>query len=155
MSRRARRQQRGRRGSHVVLNIVSLIDIFAILVFYLLVDSLVASPLPVPAGLRLPTASAETLPVPGITIVIGTEQLLVDAKPVQSTALLRAGDSAGLRAALAQAPRGADGRHGEISVLADRRIPYRVLREVMNACGASDAAEVSLAVVERLPGGGA
>ncbi|HSW13141.1 MAG TPA: biopolymer transporter ExbD [Solimonas sp.] len=152
MNRRERRRKRAPRSS-VVLNIVSLIDIFAILVFYLLVDSLVVEPIELPPQLKLPAAAVESMPAPGLTLVVGTTQVLLDAHLVQGTEQLRSGDSAALRAALAQARR--EGRSGEIRILADRRIPYRLLREVMNACSEGATAQVSLAVLDRLPGSGA
>ena len=42
----------------------------------------------------------------------------------------------------------------EINILADRSIPFRVLRKVMAICGEARFARISLAVVEKRPGAG-
>ncbi|AXQ31607.1 biopolymer transporter ExbD [Solimonas sp. K1W22B-7] len=131
-----------------------MIDVFAVLVFFLLVNALVVQVIPTPPALQLPAAAIAPEPRPGIAITVGTEEVRLGERVVQSTAQLLRGDSKALRAALAQLPMANDKDRGEINILADKRVSYRALREVMNACSDSRYAQVSLAVADK-PGGGA
>jgi len=82
--------------------------------------------------------------------VVGHEQLLVDQQVVMATADLRRhgrAHLAPLTAALQQAI-GSSTTPGEVNILADRRIPYHVLKQVMAACAATSNSRISLAVVE-------
>jgi len=81
--RRLRRDLRGlRSGGAVVLNIVSLIDVFAILVFYLLVNALNAETVPVPPALKLPDSQARAVPKPSVAISISEQEIRLDGRLV-------------------------------------------------------------------------
>ena len=154
--RRLRRDQRSlRSGGAAVLNIVSLIDVFAILVFYLLVNALNVETLPVPSVLKLPDSAARAAPVATLAISISEQEIRLDGKLVSrldSPAAMRALQTA-LQAASASATADA-----EINIVADKRLPFRVLKQVMSACAEARYAHVSLAVVEKAaarPAGGA
>jgi biopolymer transport protein ExbD len=153
---RQRRQDREvrARSRRAVINLVSMIDVFAVLVFFLLVNALVVQVIPTPPSLQLPAAAIEPEPHAVVAITVGTEEVRLGENVVQGTAELLRGDSKGLRAALAQLPAEANGLRSEINILADKRVSYRALREVMNACGANRHSQVSLAVAERSEGGG-
>ena len=153
---RQRRQDREvrARSRRTVINLVSMIDVFAVLVFFLLVNALVVQVIPTPPSLQLPAAAIDPEPSAVVAITVGTEEVRLGENVVQRTAELLRGDSKGLRAALAQLPAEANGLRSEINILADKRVSYRALREVMNACGANRHAQVSLAVAERSQGGG-
>lgn len=152
-----------RRGGAAVLNIVSLIDVFAILVFYLLVNALNPEVLPVPASLKLAESAARQAAQPTISIAISEREIRIDGRLVASTgeglvgsvetirALRAALHDAGLsRPAVAGQP-----PKQEISIVADKRLPFRVLKQVMSACADEQYAHVSLAVVEKPIGDGA
>jgi biopolymer transport protein ExbD len=68
------------------LNVVSLIDIFAILVFYLLVNALVVEILPSPKALKLPESIAKEEPKQTVLILVTNEDIIVDNQKVMSTA---------------------------------------------------------------------
>ena len=158
MNARQRQRRQARevraRSRRAVINLVSMIDVFAVLVFFLLVNALVVQVIPTPPSLQLPTAAISPEPRPVVAITVGTEEVRLGDSVVQRTAELLRGDSKALRAALAQLPENG-GVRSEINILADKRVPYRALREVMNACGDNRHAQVSLAVAERGKGGGA
>jgi len=145
--RRLRRDQRSlRSGGAAVLNIVSLIDVFAILVFYLLVNALNVETLPVPSVLKLPDSAARAAPQATLAISISEQEIRLDGRLVSrldSPAAMRALQTA-LQAASASATADA-----EINIVADKRLPFRVLKQVMAACTEARYAHVSLAVVEK------
>src|SRR3546814_4288537 len=86
--RSAKRAQRKFRmaGREVEMNIVSLIDIFAILVFYLLVNALAVEVLPSPTSLQLPKSIVKEEPKQTPVIVVSKNDILVDNVRVMSTA---------------------------------------------------------------------
>lgn len=152
-----------RHGGAAVLNIVSLIDVFAILVFYLLVNALNPEVLPVPAVLKLAESEARQPPLPTLSIAISEREIRIDGRLVSSAPEGLAGSRNAireLRAALHEAglpateAKAAAGKR-EISIIADKRLQFRVLKQVMSACADEQYAHVSLAVVEKpLPAGG-
>ena len=159
--RRDRRTERAvrRKGQTVVINIVSLIDIFAMLVFYLLVNALVVEVIPSPRSLTLPESVIKDQPRLSVTIVVTPDNILVDNQPVMSTAQALAADvkllaplkSALLLAPLMQVEGDAKNRltRGEVNIVADKSIPYRLLKKVMATCTDTRFARISLAVVEK------
>ena len=147
-----------RQGGAAVLNIVSLIDVFAILVFYLLVNALNPEVLPVPAVLKLAESEARLAPQPTISIAISEHEIRIDGRLVASTGEGLVGSVEtirALRAALHDAAVAGQSPKKEISIIADKRLPFRVLKQVMSACADEQSAHVSLAVVEKPVGDGA
>jgi biopolymer transport protein ExbD len=155
MNRRQRRDERAdsRRGRAVAINIVSLIDVFAILVFYLLVNALAVETIPSPRTLKLPESITREQPRSTLAIVITRDEILVGNRKVMTTAQAAGGKSlAPLRSALLQLPldteeRGTPSR-GDANILADRSIPFGLLKSVMSTCSEVNFARISLAVVE-------
>ncbi|WP_428309361.1 ExbD/TolR family protein [Hydrocarboniphaga sp.] len=159
--RRERRAERTvkRKNSAVVINIVSLIDIFAILVFYLLVNALVVEVIPSPRSLKLPESAIKEQPRQTVTIIVTAEDVLVDNRAVMSTQqalkadvkLLAPLKSALLLAPLMQVEGDTQNRltRGEVNIVADKSIPYSLLKKVMATCTDTRFARISLAVVEK------
>ena len=87
-SRRARRMQRHheRRGDKSAsLNMVSLMDIFTILVFFLLVSAANSDILPTPKNIKLPLSTAENLPKENLVIMVGDDTILLQGKKIANT----------------------------------------------------------------------
>lgn len=163
--RRERRTEKAvrRKKGAVAINIVSLIDIFAILVFYLLVNALVVEVIPSPRSIKLPESVIKEQPRPTVTIIVTADDILVDNRSVMSTAqalkadvkLLPALKSALLLAPLMQVEGDTQNRltRGEVNIVADKSIPYSLLKKVMATCSDTRFARISLAVVEKKGGG--
>ncbi len=163
MSKRARRMERrnnrGRNGA--ALNLVSLMDIFTILVFFLLVNSSDVQVLPNARDIRLPESVAEEKARENVVVLVTEEQILVQGSPVAQVAEVMAGDSMlipALRDALrAQTDRvlrksaDQDIASREVTIMGDRELPYRLLKRVMATCTAADYGRISLAVMQRAP----
>ena len=157
-ARMHRRHKRGKKAS-VALNLVSLMDIFTILVFFLLVNSSDVEVLPNTKDIQLPESIAEEKAKETVVIVIGDEDIIVQGTPVAKVAdvLARAGnDIPALRQALLsqndrvlrkEAQDDIAGR--EVTIMADKDIPYRLLKKVMATCTQSDYGQISLAVLQR------
>jgi biopolymer transport protein TolR len=141
------------------LNLVSMMDIFTILVFFLLVNSSDVEVLPSSKDIELPQSIAEDKPEVSVIILIDEERILVQGTPVATIAdvLARPGnDIPALREALlAQNDRELqigsenDIAAREVTIMGDKDIPYRLLKKVMATCTASDYGQISLAVMQK------
>ncbi|WP_420465048.1 ExbD/TolR family protein [Panacagrimonas sp.] len=144
------------------LNVVSLIDIFAILVLYLLVNALVVQILPSPKALTLPESIAQTQPKQTVLIMVTTEDILVDNEKVMRTADAAAANASVLpdlkyrlnEESLMQIEGGGAGEitRGDVNIMADKAIPFHVLKKVMATASDTRFARISLAVVEKQGG---
>jgi biopolymer transport protein ExbD len=159
-SRRAKRMDRHhKRGKSAPLNLVSLMDIFTILVFFLLVNSSDVEVLPNAKDVQLPESIAEEKAKETVVIVIGEEYIIVQGTPVAKVSdvlALRGNDIPELRQALLsqndrvlrrEAQDDIAGR--EVTIMGDKDIPYRLLKKVMATCTQSDYGQISLAVLQK------
>ncbi len=141
------------------LNLVSLMDIFTILVFFLLVNSSDVETLPNAKELQLPESIAEQKAKETVVILIGEEDLIVQGTPVAKVAdvmKIKGNDIPALRQALKsqndrvlrrEAKDDIAGR--EVTIMGDKEIPYRLLKKVMATCTQSDYGQISLAVLQK------
>jgi biopolymer transport protein ExbD len=153
-----RAERKGRNQSMVDMNLVSLIDVFTILIFFLLSSAGVESALPSNKAVSLPLASVEKNPRETLVIVVSEEEVLVEGRKVAAVAdaLAAAGDSiAPLQAELerlaqrvAVRSENADAAKA-VTIMADKDIPYRLLRKVMFTASKSGFTDVSFAVQRR------
>ena len=161
-SRRAmrmeRRHDRGKRAGSA-LNLVSLMDIFTILVFFLLVNSSDVEVLPNAKEIQLPESIAEEKAKETVVILIGDDDIIVQGTPVARVdeVMARSGnDIPELRQALLsqndrvlrrEAQDDIAGR--EVTIMGDKDIPYRLLKKVMATCTESEYGQISLAVLQK------
>ena len=157
-AKRMEKHHKRNKGSGV-LNLVSLMDIFTILVFFLLVNSSEVQTLPNTKDLQLPESIAEEKPEETVTILIGRTDILVQGKPVAKIAdvlATKGNDIPALREALLsqndrvlrrEARDDIAGR--EVTIMGDKDISYRLLKKVMATCTASDYGQISLAVLQK------
>lgn len=160
-SNRARRMQRHHARSRRAggLNLVSLMDIFTILVFFLLVNSAEVQTLETPQDITLPQSVAENKPRETVVVHISHEQVLVQGQPVASLAEVEALEGniiEPLKQALKsqsdrvlRADAAADSASREITILGDRELPYRILKKIMATCTDADYGKLSLAVIQK------
>lgn len=141
------------------LNLVSLMDIFTILVFFLLVNSSDVETLPNTKDLQLPESIAEKKASETVVILIGETDIIVQGKPVITVSEVMASkgnDIPALRNALLSQNdrvlrRAAENviERREVTIMGDKDIPYRLLKKVMATCTGSDYGKISLAVLQK------
>jgi biopolymer transport protein ExbD len=158
MSRRAKRMDRHhkRNKGRAVLNLVSLMDIFTILVFFLLVNSGEVQVLPSAKALSLPESKAEQKPKDTLVVMVNQNEILVQGRriidlnqPLPNGHLIPAlQQELQLRAEHAKSNT-LEPFSGNITIMGDRRIPYDLLKRVMATCAQSDYPRVSLAVLQQ------
>ncbi len=141
------------------LNLVSLMDIFTILVFFLLVNSSEVQTLPNAKDLVLPDSVAEERPRETVVVLISGQDLLVQGQVVGSVPEIMARDELiipELKAALqSQTDRilrqdaKEDILSREVTIMGDRELPYSLLKKVMATCTDADYGQLSLAVLQK------
>jgi len=148
-----------KRSSIGALNLVSLMDIFTILVFFLLVNSMDAETLPNAKDLQLPESYADQKANENVVIMITDEHILVQGKPVASMAEVRVQDDVVI-AALEDELRSQTDRllrkdaqslmaDREVTIMGDQELPYSLLKKVMASCTAADYGKIFLAVAQK------
>ncbi len=141
------------------LNLVSLMDIFTILVFFLLVNSSDVETLPNAKDLQLPESIAEDKANETVVIMIGETDIIVQGTPVARVADVMATKGNNIpalrQALLSQNDRAlrraakTDIAGREVTIMGDKDIPYRLLKKVMATCTQSDYGRISLAVLQK------
>lgn len=157
-SRRVRRMTRNRK-KVTGLNLTSLMDVFTILVFFLLANSSSSEVLTTPKQIKLPDSIVETKPRETIVVMVTPETVLVQGEAVMGTPeLLDARNQAvpAITERLERLERNVIGintktavESREITVLADKTIPFRALKKIMSTCTHSGYGRISLAVLQK------
>ncbi|MGI5309369.1 ExbD/TolR family protein [Rheinheimera sp. WS51] len=141
------------------LNLVALMDIFTILVFFLMVNQSEVKVLQSNKDINLPQSTSEVLPTEKVMLTITANSLLVQGKAVWQgdwQAIID-NESLAVNDALSQelaylASRGEalpealveTGR--ALTILGDASTPYAVLRHIMTICAKTEYRDISLAV---------
>lgn len=155
VSRRARRMERHHKmRKQPALNLVSLMDIFTILVFFLLVNSSSTQQLPSTKDLTLPTSITNKAPDETLVIAVTREDVLVQGRKVAEIAVVLAdgGDEivklkeelefhANRRAASRQDP--AEGK--SVTIMGDENIPYDLVRKILKTCQLANYTKIAFA----------
>jgi biopolymer transport protein ExbD len=152
-SRRAHRMRRhyGRMHKAGGLNLVSLMDIFTILVFFLMVNSSDVKVMQNTADVPLPESTAEKQASETLIVQVIGSAILVQGREVARTEGIEEGDSTigGLAEELAyrREKSGTLPENGhEVTIMAGRETDYRLLRKIMQTCVDEDYRQVRLAV---------
>ncbi|MFZ1904911.1 MAG: biopolymer transporter ExbD [Steroidobacteraceae bacterium] len=160
MSNRARRmaQHHLRNRADAQLNLIPLIDILSVMVAFLLVYSTEVEVIQNAKGIEIPQSIAQTAPKQSVVVMITKTDLFVQGEYITSVAQIQA-DREALIAPLSAALKrpmliGADmsqkaAQEREITIMADKVLPYEVLKRVMQTCTNADYGRISLAVIEK------
>jgi biopolymer transport protein TolR len=160
MSSRARRMMthhlRNRNESE--LNLIPMIDILSVLVSFLLVYSTEVEVVQNTKGIEIPESIVTAKPRETVVVMLTKDELFVQGERVASIAEVQASPDliiAPLREALvrpriigkAMAEREIAER--EVTVMADKSLPYEVLKKVMSTCTDADFGKISFATMQR------
>ena len=160
LTARQRREERRNRNSNAVdMNLVSLIDVFTILIFFLLSNSVGVESLPSPKAVMLPDSISEVSPRDTVVVIVSAADILVEGRKVADVndVLAKDGDViASLQAELeqVQADRKVVRKENEelshrLTIMGDKEIPYRLLRKIMVTSARANFSDVSFAVRQR------
>ncbi len=159
-TRRMKRMERNNRKGVIRglgINLIPMMDVLTVLVFFLLFHSF-NSTLP-DAQIALPESSIQTRPRETVAIVVSPESVMVQGEPVVSTPKLLDNGIVmvkELQDRLEQLGHGIIGAGAEaaaktmeVTLLADKTIPFKVLKKIMSTCTACGYGRISLAVAEK------
>ena len=141
------------------LNMVPLMDVFTILLFFLLVNSTASDVAEPPKTIKLPASYVESKPRETVAVVVTEQEILVQGESVVSTQAVLESDEPEIEAVmlrlLEQQRRviGISERtvsdSAEVTVLAHKTIPFEILKKVMSSCTRAGYEKISLAVIQK------
>lgn len=157
-SRRIKRMSRNRR-KITKMNLTSLMDVFTILVFFLLVNSGSVELLEVPKNVELPESRVETKPRETVVIFVSGEDVLVQGKFVAKVVDILEGRPGTIDPIIKRLRELKENVVGvntqtiadsqEVTILADKSVPFVVIRKIMSTCTDGGYVNVSLAVIQK------
>jgi biopolymer transport protein TolR len=160
MSRRARRMltRHIRHRADADLNLIPMIDILSVMVSFLLVYSTEVEVIQNTKAIQIPQSVAEQRPRQTVVVMVTPTHLLVQGKLIADIVDLRASTSATFQplaaelqvhpligASIDQMPP----EEREITIMADKSLPYDVIKKVMTTCTAAQYGRISLAVMQK------
>ncbi len=158
MSRRARRMERNHKRNKLgALNLVSLMDIFTILVFFLLVSSSNVQQLPNSKDISLPTSIAEKSPKETLVIAVTQDSIIVQGNKV-SNIIDVLDDNETLIKSLekelifqsSKSLNSSNNKKGRsVTIMGDENIPYQLLRKILATCRQTNYTHIAFAAVQK------
>jgi biopolymer transport protein ExbD len=157
MKRMSRANKKG--SANGGLSLVSLMDVFTILVFFLLVNSSSSDVMEPPKHITLPDSSVETKPRETVIVMITPEHILVQGEPVITTQEVIESKAAiieEVKQRLILQKKKVIGistktvsESKEVTVLAHRTVPFHLMKKVMASSASAGYGKISLAVVQK------
>ena len=160
MKKQSRRMKRMSRTAKVQgMNLTSLMDVFTILVFFLLSSSSSGFVIEVPKQIVIPSSVVETEPRETITIMVTPTVVMVQGEPVVETSQLLKSKKpvvAEIGARLAELKNSVIGastkkayESKEVTILAHETIPFKILKKIMGTCSGMGFENISFAVIQK------
>ncbi len=158
--RRLARYQKFRKKTS--LNLVSLMDIFTILVFFLLVNSNNSQKLPDSKQIKLPTSVATKAPKETLVISVTKKDILVSGRRVagvdqvlnttkEITYIPELKEELGFQyARSASASKNITNTGKPVTIMGDETISYEVLRKILATCREANYTQISFAAIQKL-----
>lgn len=157
MKRMGRAKQRAKRMPG--FNLVALMDIFTILVFFLLTNSAQTQDLPSPDEIKLPESVSEKKPEETAVVLVTETQILVQGKLVALRVDIADANLPfvpSVRDELGRISRSSialgdeqDGAKKEVTIMGDRAVPFKLLKKIMTSCTLAGFQTINLAVVQK------
>lgn len=148
--------RRETKGASAKLSLVALMDIFTILVFFLLLNSGDSQNIEQARFVKLPDSSSGKAPHADLMVVVGDEQLFVGEEPIAQVSDIMTDPEEliePLQLALTEHKSkmgdltGYEKEHGlSLTIMGHRDVPYTLVRSVMQTCREQGFRNISLAV---------
>lgn len=161
-SRRAKRMSRhhARTKRSASLNMVSLMDIFTILVFFLLVSSSSVQDIPNAKQIKLPESVSDQAPKETVVIMVG-EDIVIQGQKVSSVADVMSSPTLVITPLKEELERLTSRKFGgpatkdgkpvvrQVTIMGDKKIPFVLLKKIMMTCTQANYSNISLAVMRK------
>jgi biopolymer transport protein ExbD len=143
------------------MNLTSLMDVFTILVFFLLVNSASTEVLETPKHITLPASVVEDKPRETVVIFVSKTEVTVQGEAVVRVDEILAMDGqnigpigdrlAEVNANIIGLKTKVVAESREVTILVDRSVPFSVVKKVMSTCTSQGFGRISLAVLQKAP----
>jgi biopolymer transport protein ExbD len=143
------------------LNLTSLMDVFTTLVFFLVINQGSSEVLETPKQIRLPESAMDERPRETVVIFISPEEVTVQGERVALVADIHATGRQNVEPIARRLAELSDSVIGiktlrvseseEVTILADRSVPFSVVKKVMSTCTSQGYGRISLAVIQKAP----
>lgn len=160
-SRRIARMSRASSKKSPGLNLVPLMDVFTILVFFLLFNSASSDVMEPPKTIDLPASVVESKPRETVSVMVTEKEILVQGESVASTSDVMASSKQEIEIIVQRLLEQRDRvigisektitDSGEVIILADKTLPFALLKKVMSSCTYAGYEKISLAVIQKSP----
>jgi len=157
-SRRLKRMSRNK-GKTPGLSLTSLMDVFTILVLYLLVNQGTGADIDPPKTIKLPDSVVETSPRQTVVMTVSDTAVYIQGEAVVTVADVLADKQDYVEAVRQEMVRLKDLSAGlntqavinstEVTILADRGVPFKVLKKLMSTSSSAGYIKISLAVNQK------
>jgi biopolymer transport protein ExbD len=137
------------------LNLIPLIDVMSVLVAFLLIYTADVDIVQNTKGVEIPQSTAETQAQQSVVVTITRDHVFVQGERVADVAAIETSSDAlvePLRQVLDRPMLLGDGdaaTQREVTVIADRSLPFELVRKVMATCTATTYGKISLAVLQK------
>lgn len=158
---RMERHHKRRKDKTASLNMVSLMDIFTILVFFLLVSAADSEILPSPKAIKLPESTTDKRPKENIIIMVNKNNLLLQGKVVADTRTIVRSNKPVIAVLIKHLKRlDEDSRRDKnskpaskrgVTIMGDKKLHYQLLKKIMLSCATARYSNISLAVMQKTP----
>ena len=158
-TRRMKRMARSRHNRVVSLSLTSLMDVFTILVLYLLVNQSAGTVLEPPKNIKLPDSVVMVKPRDTLVVTVSNDEGSVQGVVVATVADVMASEDdviEAIRERMVQIKGSGIGineesesNRAEVTVMGHRTVHFKVLKRVMASCTAAGFTKVSLAVNQK------
>jgi biopolymer transport protein ExbD len=139
--------------------LTSLMDVFTTLVFFLVMNQGATEVLQTPNQITLPDSAAEEKPRETVVIFVSADEITVQGEAVVRVADILASDRqniapialrlAALRETVIGVKTQVVAESQEVTILADKSVPFNVVKKVMSTCTSQGYARISLAVMQK------
>ena len=136
-------------------------NLFTILVFFLLVNSATTEVLETPKRISLPESVVESKPRETVVIFVSPSEVMVQGEPVVRIEDILAMEGDRIEAISDRLAKLSENVIGfktkvvaesqEITILADKSVPFNVVKKVMSTCTGEGYGRISLAVMQKSP----
>ena len=153
-----RRSRARHKGDTATMMLTSLMDIFIVLVLYLLVNQSSGIVLETPDHVVLPDSGVDTLPRQSVLIVLSEQEVRIQGQPVVAMSEVLTSNEqeiAPIREAIdrikadAQNDPAHAGLRTEVTIVADRGVRFSLLNKVMRSCANAGYGKISFAVNQK------
>ena len=161
MSKRAKRMERHHaRRKQPALNLVSLMDVFTILVFFLLVSSSNVQQLPKKKDISLPASIATKAPKETLIISVTQKSILVQGRQIALISDVLASQQSDIKslekelkfqASKTRIIATPDGKKSgrAVTIMGDENIPYELLRKILASCRQANYTQIAFAAMQK------